>query len=80
VQERPESLPSTSQPPTVVFEVNGVRTGERMMDRGLYGVGNGVAELLGGSSITPEREPNTGKQNERKYNTARSTLEFITSL
>jgi hypothetical protein len=29
------------------------------MDRGLYGVGDGVIGLLDGSSITPEREPNT---------------------
>lgn len=44
------------------------------MDRGLYGVGDGVIGLLDGSSIIPEREPNTENQNKRKRNTARKQL------
>jgi hypothetical protein len=47
-------------------EENRVRSRGGMMDRGLYGIGDGVIGLLDGSSITPGREP--------KYNIARNQL------
>jgi hypothetical protein len=53
----------------VQVEENSVRSRERMMDRGLYGIGDGVIGLPDGSSVTPGREPG--------YNKQESSLEFI---